>query len=163
MAACQRSFLTGKLINFCCLVISYRCRKCANRLLNIITWNQKLPSRSGNSKCNLAKRAWVAYWPCSERGAIHWLWSLYQRRVLVAVEWCLLQRIRPILSVRLNGVHVYEDLPRDWYTRFELVLGFAYSHLRAERHTAYRNTGPEIVLHHIPHWIINIFYANVTP
>ena len=26
-----------------------------------------MPSRSGNMKCNLAKRAWVAYWPYSEQ------------------------------------------------------------------------------------------------
>ena len=59
--ACMESQL--KSINFLCLIISYRCRKCANWLLNIwsniITWNQRLPSCSGYSKCNLAKRAWA--------------------------------------------------------------------------------------------------------
>ena len=30
--------------------------------------NQKLPSGSGNSKCKLAKRGLVAYWPYSEQG-----------------------------------------------------------------------------------------------
>jgi len=72
MAVCEHSFWKDKLINFLYLMISYLCRKCANLLLNtwsnIITWNQKLPSRSGNSKCNLAKSLWVAYWPYSEQG-----------------------------------------------------------------------------------------------
>jgi len=72
MAAFQHRFWTGKLIKVWCLMISYRWQKCANWLLNtwsnIITWNQKLPSRSANLKCILAKRAWVAYWRCSEQG-----------------------------------------------------------------------------------------------
>ena len=72
MAVCEHSFWADKLINFLCFMISYLYRMCVNWILytwsNIITWNQKLPSRSGNSKCNLAKRAWVAYWPYLEHG-----------------------------------------------------------------------------------------------
>jgi len=80
ISACASVYLTEiyfimavfKQINFSRLMIWYLCRRCANWILytwsNIINWNQKLPSRSGNSKCNLAKRAWVAYWPYSEQG-----------------------------------------------------------------------------------------------
>ena len=72
MAVCEHTFWKHKLINFQCLILPYICRKCANWIVytcsNIITWNQKLPSPWGNSKCTPAKRAWVAYWPYSEQG-----------------------------------------------------------------------------------------------
>ena len=72
-------FWTHKLISFLRLMISYLCRKCAT-WSNIITWNPKLPSRSGNSKCNLAKHAWVAaYWPYSEQG--HTLAIFYRQPI----------------------------------------------------------------------------------
>jgi len=57
--------------------------------LNIALWcpgrasGQKLPSCSGNSKCNLAKRAWVAYWPYSEQGHSPTLARMILSKVLV--------------------------------------------------------------------------------
>ena len=76
MTAYEHSFWTDKLINFWCLMIWYRCRKCVIWLLNtwsnIITWNQKLPSRSGNSKCTYE---YVKIGTC-----LFWLWIRHMNK-----------------------------------------------------------------------------------